>query len=139
MLQVKYVKTRNIVIAYITTIAAHTLVTARAECLFIFTLAVVSTSQDNNADFCIVASNCECINKLNYGFRAKCVAHFWAINRDFCNTIIGFVNYIFIITIQYFPIKFAHGLNLSYVKNLIPLVQTSAVFLYVHYAPPLRR
>ena len=55
--RVKYVKTRNIVIAYINPPLPRTRWSpARSRMLFVFTLAVVSTSQDNNADFCIVAT-----------------------------------------------------------------------------------
>ena len=76
-LQIKDVEAGNFVLAYITTLATYSLITAGAERL------VACASQNCHANRLVIAYIVECVDHLDHGLWAKGIAKLRAIDGDF--------------------------------------------------------
>ena len=107
-LQVKHVQARNVVLSYIATVAAHLLVAAGAECLVFVLTVVVGAGKDDNAHFLVVTRKGKRVKQLDVRLRSESVATLGAIDGDFGDAIVLFVDDLVVI-FNFFPRKIAHG------------------------------
>ena len=112
-MQIQHIQARDVVLAHIAAVAAHLLVAARAECLVLIFSVMVCAGKDNHAHFLIVARKRERVEQLHVRLRREGVAAFRAVDGDFGDAIVLFVDDLVVI-LNFFPGEVAHRMFLPY-------------------------